>query len=205
MKRTSKINAGFTLIEIMIVMVIGSAMLLLAYNLLTTFLKDRTSGSQDIAFEGYFLDARRLALIDGKTLTLEINYATKEFGLRLYEPKLEKAGDSALKQLTEIKNFQKRNSGIEDTPTGEEAVKPQWIHPPRKIPKVLTKVFSVSGLELTGPLIFIHFYPNGTSDSLILQFGEKGDNFLYIPRYNIPPVYLSEMKFFERQRKMVTQ
>lgn len=74
-------RAGFTLIELMVVLTIGSALLLMAYNLLTSFMQARLSGNQDIAFEGYFQDARRQAIIMSKTLTLEINLDKKTFGL----------------------------------------------------------------------------------------------------------------------------
>ena len=53
---------AFTLIELMVVLTIGGALLLLAYNMLTSFMQARLSGSQDIAFEGYFQDARRQTL-----------------------------------------------------------------------------------------------------------------------------------------------
>src|SRR5687767_9063138 len=96
---------GFTLVEIMVVITIGGAMLLLAYNLLTSFMQARLSGNQDIALEGYFQDARRQALISAKTLTLEINLEKKTFGLREYDPRLELNPDAALQMLAEMKRY----------------------------------------------------------------------------------------------------
>jgi hypothetical protein len=74
------------------------------------------------------------------------------------------------------------------------------VNPEKKIPTVLTKILSSSGLELTGPILYIHFYPTGNSDSVILQFGETNPNYVYIPRYNLQPVHLSQLTTFERQR-----
>lgn len=193
---------GFTLIELMVVLTIGGSLLLMAYNLLTGFMQARLSGSQDIALEGYFQDARRQALILAKTLTLEINFDKKTFGLREYDPRLELNPDASLQQLAEMKRYRQDREWDRDK-TKEEAPKAKWINAERKIPTVLTKILSSSGLELTGPIIYIHFYPTGNSDSVILQFGDTSPNYVYIPRYNLQPVHLNEIKSFERQRLVV--
>ena len=189
---------GFTLVELMVVLVIGGSLLLMAYNLLTGFMQAQLSGNQDIALEGYFQDARRQALIQAKTLTLEINLDKKTFGLREYDPKLELNPDSSLQQLAEIKRYH-NNRMIDEDRDKEEKPKPKWVNPERKLPTVLTKILSSSGLELTGPILYIHFYPTGNSDSVILQFGETNPNYVYIPRYNLQPVHLSQLTTFERQ------
>ncbi len=193
---------GFTLVELMVVLTIGGALLLLAYNMLTSFMQARLSGSQDIAFEGYFQDARRQALILAKTLTLEINFDKKTFGLREYDPRLELNPDASLQQLAEMKRYRQDREWDRDK-AKEDAPKPKWVNPERKIPTVLTKILSSSGLELTGPIIYIHFYPTGNSDSVILQFGDTNPSYVYIPRYNLQPVHLNEIKSFERQRLVV--
>lgn len=190
---------GFTLVELMVVLVIGGSLLLMAYNLLTGFMQAQLSGNQDIAFEGYFQDARRQALIQAKTLTLEINLDKKTFGLREYDPKLELNPDSSLQQLAEIKRY-RTDRAIDEERDKEEKPKPKWVNPERKIPTVLTKILSSSGLELTGPILYIHFYPTGNSDAVILQFGETNPNYVYIPRYNLQPVHLNQLTAFERQR-----
>jgi prepilin-type N-terminal cleavage/methylation domain-containing protein len=192
---------GFTLVELMVVLVIGASLLLMAYNLLTGFMQAQLSGNQDIAFEGYFQDARRQALILAKTLTLEINLDKKTFGLREYDPRLELNPDAALQQLAEIKRYRNELSiDKERSIDEEEKPKPKWINPERKIPTILTRILSSSGLELTGPIIYIHFYPTGNSDAVILQFGETNPNYVYIPRYNLQPVHLNQLTAFERQR-----
>ncbi len=190
---------GFTLVELMVVLVIGGSLLLMAYNLLTGFMQAQLSGNQDIAFEGYFQDARRQALIQAKTLTLEINLDKKTFGLREYDPKLELNPDASLQQLAEIKRYRTDRS-VDTERAEEEKPKPRWVNPERKIPTALTKILSSSGLELTGPILYIHFYPTGNSDAVILQFGETNPNYVYIPRYNLQPVHLNQLTAFERQR-----
>lgn len=194
---------GFTLIELLVVLVIGASLLVMAYNLMVSFMHDRLSGSQDIAFEGYFQDARREALIRAKTLTLEINLDKKTFGLKEFDPRLEKEVDAAIQTLSEVKRYRTdRAIDIErDKETDEEKIpKPVWINSVQKIPTVLTKIFSSSGLELAGPIVNIHFYPTGNSDSVILQFGETNPNYVYIPRYNLQPVHLNSIEGFERQK-----
>ncbi|HMY10568.1 MAG TPA: prepilin-type N-terminal cleavage/methylation domain-containing protein [Turneriella sp.] len=190
---------GFTLVELMVVLVIGGSLLLMAYNLLTGFMQAQLSGNQDIALEGYFQDARRQALIQAKTLTLEINLDKKTFGLREYDPKLELNPDASLQQLAEIKRY-RIDRAVDTDREKEEKPKPKWVNPERKIPTVLTKILSSSGLELTGPILYIHFYPTGNSDAVILQFGETNPNYVYIPRYNLQPVHLNQLTAFERQR-----
>lgn len=190
---------GFTLVELMVVLVIGGSLLLMAYNLLTGFMQAQLSGNQDIAFEGYFQDARRQALIQAKTLTLEINLDKKTFGLREYDPKLELNPDSSLQQLAELKRY-RLDRAIDEERDKEEKPKPKWVNAEKKIPTVLTKILSSSGLELTGPILYIHFYPTGNSDAVILQFGETNPNYVYIPRYNLQPVHLNQLTAFERQR-----
>lgn len=190
---------GFTLVELMVVLVIGGSLLLMAYNLLTGFMQAQLSGNQDIALEGYFQDARRQALIQARTLTLEINLDKKTFGLREYDPKLELNPDASLQQLAEIKRY-RIDRAVDTDREKEEKPKPKWVNPERKIPTVLTKILSSSGLELTGPILYIHFYPTGNSDAVILQFGETNPNYVYIPRYNLQPVHLNQLTAFERQR-----
>lgn len=190
---------GFTLVELMVVLVIGGSLLVMAYNLLTGFMQSSLSGSQDIAFEGYFQDARRQALISAKTLTLEINLDKKTFGLRVYDPRLELNPDAALQQLAEVKRYRNEKS-IDREKEEAEKPKPQWVNPERKLPTILTKILSSSGLELTGPIIYIHFYPTGNSDAVILQFGEANPYYVYIPRYNLQPVHLNDLTAFERQK-----
>lgn len=197
--RKLKRRQGFTLVELMVVLVIGGSLLLMAYNLLTGFMQAQLSGNQDIAFEGYFQDARRQALIQAKTLTLEINLDKKTFGLREYDPKLELNPDSSLQQLAELKRY-RLDRAIDEERDKEEKPKPKWVNAEKKIPTVLTKILSSSGLELTGPILYIHFYPTGNSDAVILQFGETNPNYVYIPRYNLQPVHLNQLTAFERQR-----
>ncbi len=197
--RRIRAQAGFTLIELMVVLVIGGSLLLLAYNLLTSFMQARLSGNQDIAFEGYFQDARRQALIMAKTLTLEVNLEKKTFGLREYDSRLELSPDAALQQLADVKRYRYERERDKEKEK-EEAPKPKWVNREQKLPTVLRKILSSSGLELAGPIIWIHFYPTGNSDSVILQFGETNPNFVYIPRYNLAPVHLNEIRMFERQR-----
>ena len=197
--RRLRARAGFTLIELMVVLVIGGALLLLAYNLLTSFMQARLSGNQDIAFEGYFQDARRQALILAKTLTLEINLEKKTFGLREFDPKLELNPDAALQQLAEMKRYRYERERDKEKEK-EEAPKAKWVNAEQKLPTVLKKILSSSGLELAGPIIWVHFDPTGNSDSVILQFGDTNPNYVYIPRYNLAPVHLTDIQSFERQR-----
>lgn len=197
--RRIRARAGFTLIELMVVLVIGGSLLLLAYNLLTSFMQARLSGNQDIAFEGYFQDARRQALILAKTLTLEINLDKKTFGLREYDSRLELNPDAALQQLADLKRYRYERERDKEKDK-EEAPKAKWINSEQKLPTVLKKILSSSGLELAGPIIWVHFYPTGNSDSVILQFGDTTPNYVYIPRYNLAPVHLTDIRGFERQR-----
>jgi prepilin-type N-terminal cleavage/methylation domain-containing protein len=194
-----KKSRGFTLIELMVVLTIGGALFVLGYNLLTSFMQQRLSGNQDIAFEGYFQDARRQALILAKTLTLEINFDKKTFGLREYDARLELNPDAALASLAEVKRYRQQRD-FDREKSEEEAPKPKWITSEQKIPTILTKILSSSGLELSGPIIFVHFYPTGNSDSVILQFGDSNPSYVYIPRYNLQPVHLNTLQSFERQK-----
>jgi len=201
MKNIKQSRRGFTLIELMVVLVIGASLLLLAYNLMTSFMQQRLSGNQDMAFEGYFLDARRQALILQKTLTIEINLDKKTFGLREFDSRLELNADASLQQLAEIKRYRTARDDERDKEKEEnEKPKPKWINKPQNIPTALKRILSSSGLELTGPLIFVHFYPTGNSDSVILHFTAGASNYVYIPRYNLQNVHLPELKQFERQR-----
>ena len=61
------------------------------------------------------------------------------------------------------------------------------------LPPEIEDLYSASGIKLSNPVIFIHFYPDGTSDSFIVKFKNHEKPYFFIPRNGGSGVYLSEI------------
>ncbi len=189
----------------MIVMVLIGAGMTTMYQLLQAVWAESFSGGTSLQIKQFFKFGRERALQEGSIITMVIDFEKKTTGLRLYNPSLEDFQDTAVNSLLQKKasqssrisqfldNIKKREEEFnEEKQLSEE--KEDWILNPTPLPTDLEKIYSIGGVELTGPKIFVHFYPNSTSDSLIFKFKQNKRQYLYLPRYNIPAVYLDNLE-----------
>ena len=194
LKHCNKKKRGFTIIEIMVVLVIAGAILTFGFQILQTLGAGNLTPAAPMQFEGTFKMAREYAMSRGETLTFELNLDSQQAGLRKYDHRLENEADTTLNFLfqgRESKMYKFRNENRMQA--SEEDAQPEWITRPQNLPGTITNIYSVSGMKLKGPVIYAHFYPNGTSDSLILQLDEE-EKYLYLPRQNIPARFLHDLK-----------
>lgn len=177
-------------------MAIVGTMAIVIFDLLYGFLRQVGEAPSELTFEGFLSQAREKALMEGKILTLFIDLENKEFGLRFFDPTLERSIDPSLAQLEKNRNFRLQRDTQEVKQ--ENKKEPAWILEKRKLPDKLVRIHSVTGLLLAGPYIYIHFYPDGSSDSFILEFDREENRYLYIPRQNLPPRYLADLGVSEK-------
>ncbi len=198
-----KYRRGFTLVEVLVVVAILGTMAVLVFDLLRSFIADAGEAPSELTIEGLVSQARERALIHGKILTLYIDMEKREFGLREYDPLLETSVDASLAQLSErIRRGRNPTTDDKEKKKQEEEKERRtvWLMDKRKLPANLLRIHSVSGLTLAGPDIFLHFYPDGTSDSFILEFEREQNQYLYIPRQNTAPRYLTDLRPAEEVR-----
>ena len=201
----------------MIVLVLVGTGMTTLYQLLKAVWAENLSGNTGLQIQQFFRFGRQKALQDGKIVTMVLDLENREMGLRLYNPLLEDVQDRALDSLARkaasdsfrirqfLEKLEEREKELakESEPTRKQEEK--WILQPTALPSDLTKIYSVGGSELTAPKIFVHFYPNSTSDSLIFKF-DRGENpYLYLPRYNVPAVYLASLSTVENFIKDVAE
>ena len=134
---------------------------------------------------------------------MHIDLEKKEkWGCGFYEPALEDGQDSAIYSLAvqssetsyRIQKILEKIETPDQEETNEKADQDEWLLEPTSLPANLSHIYSVSGLELIGPKIYVHFYPNGTSDSIIFEFDREEQKYLYLPRHSMPSVYLDDLK-----------
>lgn len=180
---------GFTLIEILIVFSLASVLMLFGIRLLNTFtdFSFETSAYKNIDY--YFLITRKKALSTGKKYTLELNLEEKIFGVREFIPRLDNTFDTTTDTLSEdsydrtLKESKVKISTDEDSDEENKSI--DWFIARQRLPKNFEKAFSISLLEIKGPILRLFFYPNGTSDSIIFQYSESGHKkYFYIPNNN---------------------
>lgn len=169
-------------------MAILGTMALLVFDLLYGLLREVGEAPSELTFESLISQAREKALIEGKILTLHIDFEEREFGLRFYDPRLESSVDPSLAQLTKKGNY------LQQSNEEKEPQKVTYLVEKKKLPPNLIKIHSITGLTLAGPDIYLHFYPDGTSDSFILEFDREENRYLYVPRMNTSPRYLQDLK-----------
>ena len=182
-------QTGFTIIEVLVVIVIAGAVLTFGYQMLQTLWSGSMTPAAPLQFEGVFKTAREFSMSHGDTITLEINLDAKTAGLRKYDHLLEIEADTTLNFLYAGRENRTSRFRVKPEKTEEEKPQPDWIQKHKALPGEIEGIYSVSGMRLKGPVILIHFYPNGTSDSVIIHFSES-EKFLYLPRQNIPAKFL---------------
>ena len=181
---------GFTLIELGLVIFFASVLIIFGSSLINIFSSEKLNKNPQKELSFYFRIAREKAFSDGTKYTLEINLEEKTIGLREFIPEIDYSIDSTVRDLT---ISQARRNLLEIEYEDEEELyeklkknnkKKKWIIKKQKIPNTVTKVYSVSNLEIKGPVIYLFFYPNGTSDSVVFEISIKDKKkYIYLPRY----------------------
>ena len=76
----------------------------------------------------------------------------------------------------------------------DEAKKSQQPLFRSNLPPDIEEFYSASGIKLTSPLIFLHFYPDGTSDSIIIKYKDRPKPYHFIPRNGGKGVFLADIE-----------
>lgn len=185
-------RAGFTLIEILVVIAIVGSILAIGMQLLGTVKLAQTETAGRLLLEKLFEDGRESSLRTGITYSMVLNLDNKTMGLRKFEADTEQNLDTEVSNMW-IKQEQQALIEQETEEKNESKKEVSWIVSPVDLPADLESVYSLAGLPLTGPFIYMHFYPNGTSDSLIFYFKDRAKPYLVVPSHNLPAYYLSDL------------
>ena len=173
------------------------------YHLLQSVWDEQLSGNTSLQIRQFFKFGREKSLSEGDIMSMVIDLEKRNMGLRMYNPNLEDAQDQALYSLAQQSSEASYRASLslervkekkEELIEQGKVPKDEWILKPTSLPASLKEIYSVGGILLTGPVIYVHFYPNSTSDSLIFKFDRDKKKYLYLPRYNIPSVYLEDMQ-----------
>lgn len=143
------------------------------YRVIDTVLSRKLSQNAALSLDGLFRSGRERAISGGETLTLELNLEQESIGLRKYKEEIDRKTPAAEEELEEF-----------DPEYEEIRENLVWITGPGQLPGDIEAFYSTGGIEMTGPLINIQFYPNGTSDGIVLKLSTGG--FLFLPRQNVP-------------------
>ena len=174
----------------------------MAYQMLQSIWAEKFSANQPLQIKQLLNFGRLKALDIGTTLTLVIDFTNRKMGIRYYQVDLEFEQDEALESIARkasqnsyrLQKLLEQKSQREDK-LKEKKNKEEWIAGPDNLPTNLLRAYSVGGNLLSNKKLYIHFYPNGTSDSVILEFDDEKEKYLYLPRYNIPFVYLQKLDY----------
>lgn len=180
LQRVRRARPGYTMIELMIVVAIIGSIFTLTYQLSKTFISSKIAAVTPQEISALASHAREKAMASGETLTLEFNLDKRSMGLRSFDPAIETVGEPP----------PARYDLDEDESDGKN-----WIFEGIDFPSDLTAFYSVSGVELSGPYIYFHFYPNGSSDSIIFFYEGREKPYYYISRYNVPGVELDDLRW----------
>lgn len=181
----------------MVVIVIIGSMMTLGYQVLKSVLRQQYGQKSPLQLESLFKQAREQAMSQNQTLTLHLNRDSNTMGLAIFDPQHENSEDKALAELAIKKDRHKalrekmNEQQLEDDK--EEQLTPDWLMGPEKLPPDLTTLYSTSGLELTAYIIYVHFYPDGSADPLILHFEDRTPPYMIVPRQNLPVVYTDNL------------
>ena len=196
----------------MVVLVIAGAIMAITFQALSSILDKQINDKTSYEMATLFKYTRDYALGNGKIYTLELDLEKRNMGVREFHPELETEIDSSLQELWENRSQylyteeDRKRLGIQikdntstsfENPTDEEDkedIEVNWVIEKQSMPANLKKVYSVTGLELKGPLIYVHFYPNGTSDSLIFFYKGQDYPYLFLPRQGSRAVYLKKLR-----------
>lgn len=169
-----------------VIAIVGSVMLVLS-SLLSDLLNRRMTQNDKIELTGIFHHARKEAMSRGKILTLEMNMESGKFSLRFFNPDVELEGSqSELNSDFVLRSYSKKE---EDLNKSEKV----YLVKPQNLPNGMKAIYNIAGEKEAGPLVFIHFYPDGTSDSVLLYFPNKDKPYLFIPSRNFDPIYLKNL------------
>ena len=190
----------------MIVLTLVGSLLGLLYQILQTVWAENFSANTSLQIKQFFQFGRDKALASGRIMSMHIDLEKREMGMKVYDPLYEDDQDKAIYSLAEqnseisyaaeeiLRRVEDIKLEIKEEKETEDRDEEEWLLEPTSLPSGLKRIYSMGGLELVGPKIYVHFYPNGTSDSLLFEFDREEKKYLYLPRYSIPAVYLDDFK-----------
>jgi len=181
-----RLRRGYTLIELIVVIAIIGSIMTLGLKLLQSLWQKQSTGVTSLEFIQVLNLGREKALAEGKRYCLTINIDKRTMELDLYDPARERI-------TADFEQALKYDTGEKEKPKTSE---PMFRS---NLPADFEGFHSTSGIKLTAPVIFIHFYPDGTSDSFIVKYKNRQKPYWYIPRNAGNGVYLSDIKDIENE------
>jgi len=150
----------------------------LGLNLLNSLWQKQRTGVTSLEMIQLINLAREKSLAKGAIYSLMINKEKKNMELALFNPEDERLA-----------------SGIGDMKTSEnpDKKKKSEVLFRSNIPPDIEDFYSTSGIKLSAPVLFLHFYPDGTSDSFIIKYNNRDKPWHFIPRNGGHGVFLTDI------------
>jgi hypothetical protein len=155
----------------------------LGLKLLNSLWQKQANGITSLEFIQLIDVAREKALAQGNIFTLLINIDKREMELALYNPEKERV-------MPDYELLQSKNDSVSNE---KSKVKQNDVLFKSNLPPDIEEFYSVSGIKLTSPIIYLHFYPDGTSDSIIVKYKNRARPYHFIPRNGGKGVFLFEI------------
>lgn len=174
-----KKNQGFTLIELIVVIAIVGSIMAMGLKLLNSFWLKQSTGITSLEMMQLLEKAREKSLSTGMTYSLALNMEKKVMEMQVYDPEWE-SKESGLESV------------ISDEEDDEKKKKPEVIFK-SNIPADIEELYTVSGIKLESPIVFLHFYPNGTGDAIIIKYKNREKPFYYLPHNGTQGVYFTDL------------
>lgn len=152
-------------------------MMTLGLNLLKSLWQKQANGITSLEMIQLIDLAREKSLSKGIIFTLIINIDKKNMELTEFDPKNEQnTSTSDWKNISE-KNEENKSKSLFKS----------------NLPSEIEEFYSTTGLKLSSPLIYMHFYPDGTADPIIIKYKEREKPFHFIPRNGGRGVFISDI------------
>ena len=183
---------GVTVVEMMIVIIIISTLFSLLYELMKSI---QPAGVSNLDLRQLLDIGRKKAANNGKIISLHFNLVEKQITMTEYNPETESLKDNIFKSASENydKNFTERAGTQEPADENEKKENENILSQPLDMPGNIDSFLSVTGVEFKEGVINFHFYPNGTSDSMIIKFHNEKNKYMLIPRFDTGVVFFSNL------------
>lgn len=184
---------GLTLIELIVVLAIIGSVMALGLQVLRSFWKKESTGVTPLEFVQLLNLAREKSISKGGILSLSINLEKKSMELKEYDPASESMAPAFPENPARQSQIENQDQGNEADQTGKKPAKKKEPLFRGNLPSEIDEFYAPSGIKLPGPILYLHFYPDGTEDAIIIKYKNREKPFQFIPRNGGQGTFMSDL------------